>query len=356
MSRIFSVFFILFISLSSLSNPSFAVDLDTYFIKDVEVKVTGESPSDARNTAISQARRDAFLTLLTRLGIYGNLAEEISDDEISYMVRSEQIDGEKIAGNFYSATFNILFAKSFVDHTLKEKQPKAEEEQATYILIPAKMLSNQRLALWESENDWRSAIAKNLEEKPHKIASKFILPEASMQNITFLNRDNIANLDYNAIEPLILKYHADGAYSLTFSYDKMANKVTINLAYITKLQKKRVRLSFINVDKLSYQDLLNKVANKTIDYLNNSKTPKIIKPRSNITYFEIPLSNIGDWLTIKDKIENSNLVNQFNIEAISRDYALVSINYIGDLSIEEGFAKIGFSAIRKSGNLYYLVK
>jgi hypothetical protein len=355
MSRIFSVFFILLVSFSA---TAYAANQNNYLVENVDVKVTGKSPSGARNAANANARRDAFLILLTRLEMNVNIADHITDDEISYMVRSEQIDKEKIAGNSYSATFNIMFAKDFVDHVLAQKtsQKVKDKQQESYLLIPAKLLKNKKLLLWEDENDWKKAIAQNLVKRSDAVSQKFILPEADMQNIASLNRDNVTNIDYPAIEPVVLKYNSNAAYSLIFFYDEIENKVTINLFYIRKLQKKQVRLSFVNVDRLGYEALLDKVAAKTIDYLINSQSGEDKVLSSNIIRFEIPISSIGNWLTIKDKIENSNLINQLNIEAISRDYALISVNYIGNIDINEAFSGVGFSLSKKSENFYRLTK
>ena len=355
MSRIFSVFFILLITFSASSH---AANPNIYLIENVDTKIAGKSPSSARNIAHANARRDAFLILLTRLEMNVNIADNISDDEISYMVSSEQIDKEKIAGNLYSATFNIMFAKDFVDHILAQKtsQKVKNRQQESHLLIPAKLLKNKKLLLWEDENDWKKAIVKNLAKRSDSTSQKFLLPEADMQNIASLNRENITNVDYQTIEPILSKYGSDAAYSLIFFYDEIENKVTINLAYIRKLQKKQVKLGFINVDRLDYEALLDKVADKTIDYLINSQSSENKVSISSLIRFEIPISSIGNWLTIKDKIENSNLVNQLNIEAISRDYALISVNYIGNANISEAFLGIGFSLSKKSENFYRLIK
>jgi hypothetical protein len=64
-------------------------------VEGVNISVTGKSPTDARNAAIASGRRDAFLILLTRLEIATKVADIVSNDEISDMVRSEQIDAEK---------------------------------------------------------------------------------------------------------------------------------------------------------------------------------------------------------------------------------------------------------------------
>lgn len=356
MSRIFSLFLAIFLTAATFSHAAETVN---YLVENVAVNVTSKSPSGARNAAVATARRDAFLILLTRLGRHTNIADNITNDEISDMVRSEQIDGERIAGNSYSATFNIMFAQDFVEHILAQKDapildaknaaiPKTEE---TYLVIPAQTVKRKTI-LWEENNDWRKAIAKNLSQKSSK---KFIIPEADVANISVLDRDNVALVDYVGLEPILSRYKSDAAYTLFFNYDEIENKVSINVFYIRKLQKKQIKLSFVNVDRLDYAALLDKVAAKTIDYLLSSQTSENKILSSNLVRIGIPISSLGNWLMVKNKIENSNLVSQLNIESLSRDYALISVNYVNaTVSIEEAFAKIGITLNKKSEDFYTL--
>ncbi len=360
MSRIFSLFliFVCAFFFTGTKNSN-AAEPNVYLVESVAVNVASKSPSGARNAAVASARRDAFLILLTRLEMNINLADNITDDEISDMVRSEQIDGEKIAGNSYSATFNIMFAKDFVDHILLKKKLKTSEEknvktqnvEESFLLIPVKTLKRKTI-LWEENNDWKKAVEKNLSKKSQ---NKFIVPDSDVANIAVLNRDNVALVEYSSLEPMLTRYKSAAAYLLFFSFDDIENKVTINVSYIRKLQKKQIKLSFINVDLLQPDALIDKVAEKTIDYLLSTQSSENKVLNSNLVRFGIYIGSMGNWLMIKNKIENSNLVNQLNIESISRDYAVISVNYVDvRVPIEEAFAKIGISLNKKSENFYTL--
>jgi hypothetical protein len=354
MSRFFSLFLTLFLTFSGIS---FATENNIYLVEGVTTNFSGKSPSVARGGAIASARRSAFLVLLTRLEIATSVADTVSNEEISDMVRSEQIDGEKIAGNSYSATLNILFAKDFVDYILGKKDlkksenlkaiKKPEEVTESYLLIPAK-ITKRSMVLWEEENDWKRAIEKNLSKKSQK---KFIIPNPDLENVAIVNSDNVALADYATLEPMLFKYKANGAYSLFFSYDEIENKVNINTFRISKSQKKQVKLSFVNVDRLSYEALMDKVASKTIDYLISSQNSE--DASLNLVRIQIPITSLGKWLMVKRKIENSNMTNQLNIESISRDYGFISMNYAnGRTDIFENFLKVGLSLSQKSENFY----
>ena len=54
-----------------------------YFIDSISSKAIAKNPSDARKASISNARRDAFMVLLTRLKMPIATSDNISDAEIA---------------------------------------------------------------------------------------------------------------------------------------------------------------------------------------------------------------------------------------------------------------------------------
>lgn len=346
-----SRFLILLICFSAISFSSSAAESDTYFVSGVVANVTGKSPAAAKIVANAAARRDAFLILITRLGMKAGIVENITDDEISDMVRSEQIENEKIAGGNYSATLNIMFAKDFVEHILAQKNSptaKVKTSEESYLLIPVKMKKYQPL-LWAEESDWRAVIAKVLGKKS---LTNFIIPDSDISNIATLNNENITSLDYAILEPMLSRYKASAAYALIFSYDEIENKVIVDVLRVSKLQKKQIKLSFVNVDRLNYEVLMSKVADKAIDYLTSSQTSSNQGLNSDLARIKIYISNLSSWLLIKNKIESSNLVNRLNIESISRDRVVVAVNYTGPGDIREAFAKQGIRLNLQADNSF----
>ncbi len=268
MSRIFSFFLVFFIVFSL---NSFAGDANIYLVENVPVNVTSKTPSASRNIATTTAHRDAFLILLTRLNLATSFADNVTDEEISDMVRSEHIDNEKLAGNNYSAVFNITFAKDFVDHILAQKNPQKEDvkkiaaitQQQNYLVIPVKLMQKKAL-IWEEENNWKKSVEKFLSQKSDL---KFISPKADMENISTLSIEDLARVDYVTLEPMISRYKSSAAYLLFFAFDEINKKITVEISYIRKMQKKQMKLSFVNIDGLNQDVMMMRVADKTFDYI-----------------------------------------------------------------------------------------
>ncbi|MSP34046.1 MAG: hypothetical protein EXR06_04010 [Rickettsiales bacterium] len=357
--KFFKGLFVVFVLLL-LVNSQFSIAAeDPYIVEDVAVSVSAKSPTEARNLAVKTVRRDAFAILLARLSLESAVVSKISDDEISDMVRSEQIIDEKIARASYSATFNVTFAKDFVEHVLAQKklpQPEKEiamvvEERPIALVIPVKILQ-RKILLWEGSNDWRPSISKALEGK-----GDFKVPVADIDNVVILNPENINKISASEFEPLFAKYQSNVVYFLLFSQDSVGGKASVTVRALSKDSRSQVKLGFANSEKLEGQELMNKVAGKTIEYLESLKANEAAAQdkKEQVILLEIPINRLGDWLMIKNKIENSGMVNKLNIEAISCDYVKASVLVVGaDSNLEELFAKSGFALTTKSTNLYLL--
>jgi hypothetical protein len=347
MSRFFSFFLIAFFVTCSISRA----DDDIYVVENIEASVTAKTPTDARILATTAARKDAFLVLLARLNLDLAIADNLGVSEIADMVKSEQINNEKIAGNNYSAMFNISFAKNFVDHILSQKDTKkVEVKLGAILLVPVKNDGN-KLLLWEKENDWKVAVEKALEKMKQK---KFVVLEGDLENIAVINSGNVAQINSQQLDPLFLRYSGNGIYILTFSFDDIENKAVIDVSYVKKLQKIQSRFGFVNVERLGKTALLDRVANKVMDHILKSQAAD--SQVSNLVKIEIINSRFDGWLMVKNKIENSNLVSSVNIDSLSGDRATVSVNYVNsEVNIVDAFAKIGLVLEKKSDNSYKIL-
>ena len=355
----FRFFLLALFCLLSVNFKALALNNDVYYVENISAKSKAKSPSIARNLAVASARRDGFLILLTRLELNIAIADYITDEEISDMVSLEQVQNEKIAGNTYSANFNIKYAKNFVDHILKNKtkEQNSSNGEAPVVkdnssLIIAGITEQKRLILWEEENQWRYALNRFLGKNSKK---NFIVANPDIDNIASVNNDNITKLNFADIESMLTKYKSDSAYIMILNYDSIENKILLDVNYIRKMQKKQIRLSFVNVDRLDYEKLLDTVAQKAIEYLANSQLATDKNLNSNFIRLGIYLKDLDSWLTTKKKLENASFVSQINIESMSRDYAVLSVNF-NDVNnkVEENFARLNLNAEKQNDNFYII--
>lgn len=307
-------------------------DSDAYIVNDVNIIASGATPNQARINAVANAQKNALIILLGRLNLDPNIANSFDASTISDMVSSQQITNEKIAGNSYSAALNITFSESFVKHYLGDKSlVKNDNKPSKLLVLPIKIIKNQKL-IWEETNDWKIAWEADL-NKNTASGSIIELPKGDVDDISATNSvvsgdDNIM-VNFSDFESMLNKYKADSLVLAYFQFDDIENKVDIYLKIIKKFQSKQVHLSFVNVNQLTPQDLVSKVADKTIEYLNNYTRPKAITNNNSTSAIEINalINNLGDWMTIKNRLENTNLVEKMKINSISKDLVSISIVY-----------------------------
>jgi len=322
-----------------------------YSVNDIFINASGKNPTLARNNAVAQAQREAFVILLGRLSVDAAFADNISADEINDMVHSQQITNEKIAGNNYSAIFNITFSEDFVQNILNDKKiSKNNVKPETYLVFPVKVTLKKSL-LWESDNNWKGAWETILKEKSEP---RIKLPTGSIDDISMINSDAIENGNYSNFEAILNKYKADIAVIAFFNFDQIENKVNINLKTIRKFQNIQTKLGFVNVNQLEYSELLSKVAKKTIEHLNKPKDPSENNSKMNVT-IDVLVSDLGDWISVRNRLEDMNFIEDMKINSISRDLVQISVNYnksSGDLI--NLFAKYNFKLQEKGEGQYFM--
>lgn len=350
------------ITLAFIFNMNFAAASDTnpYLIEDVAVNVVGKNPSDARNIAVKTARRDAFLILLARISTDAKIADRVSDDDISEMVRSEQISDEKISQTSYSANFTIYFAKDFVEHILAQKNVKTDkkivevqEAGGAYLVVSPKVLK-RKVLLWEESNDWRLAMEKAVKDIADDNAR---LPAGDIDDMAILNADTVNQITYGELEPLFSKYKADMIYITAFSFDGVTNKASVTIRGFGKLRKTQTKLNFANSNNLTEDDLIDKISTKAAEHLSNISRGKSLKPAEDaVIELMIPVSKLGDWLMIKSRLERSNLISKMNIEAISHDMVKIAVCYNDTgMDLFEAFDRAGFVLTKNNDETYLLI-
>ncbi|MFT7098539.1 MAG: hypothetical protein ACJAS6_000399 [Rickettsiales bacterium] len=318
------IFLLLFLMLVVGKN-SLAQDQDKYVVSDIVISSEGKSPNQSRTKAIADGQRSAFIVLLSRLGFDADVSDNFQNEEIADMVASQQIFDEKIAGNKYSATLNLNFSRRFVQHHLDRKDEIEKSiDENSYLIIPIKA-SDEKMLIWEEENDWMLSWKRFMENNEYP---QIKLTKGDFEDVGNFNIENIKNNDFSNFGTSFYKYGSGSIVLVYFDFDSIENKVNIDLHIIDKLQNNQVRLEFINVNQLPMQELAQKVVKKTADYIiKDDGKVGFSKFSPENTDIDILVSDLKEWIIIKNKIERSHLVSNLQIKSISRDLIKINADY-----------------------------
>ncbi len=358
-----------------------------YAIEGIEAKATAKSPILARNLAFENAKKDAFLVLLSRLNLPPETIANINNDDLSSMVRSERVLDEKIANNTYLATFNIVFAKNFVDHVLKTKnltqiannqeisteksennnQNNLENEQLNLnnsqekindnplnnnnltILVPIQFDKLQPL-LWEENNLWKPALEKLIIK--NQLHNQFIILNSNLNYITVLNAQNIKNIDFDNIKFILDEKKANSLSLVFLKIDNLENKAIIDVVNINSLQKTQFRLSFASLDLVNKTELINSIANKTIEQLKNKTIKPSPTPKNNYS-LQFPIKSYQQWQNYQSTLQNSGYIAKITINNLSFDNITITLEYNGKTSFSEFLTSLNFE-FQNLNNIYFI--
>jgi uncharacterized SAM-binding protein YcdF (DUF218 family) len=332
---------------------------DQYVVNNIIANANGKTSSQARFDAINSGQRNAFIILLGRLGVNEKIGNNFDNTKIADMVLSQQIVNEKISKNGYSATLNLKFSESFVKYYL-DKNITSIEGQSSFLVVPIKLTSSKPL-IWEDNNDWKVSIDNVINNLAKDNTSYFLkTAQGDIADITIIAPHNVNNIAFADTESILNRYGVGGLMLIYFDFDSLENKVNITMQIVKRFTTNSTKLEFINVNQLNQEDLLNKVAKKTIDYaiINNIQQrakSKTMMQGASLHKIDVLVSNLGDWLKIKNQLENSNIVSQFKVESISSNVIKINASYNnknGD--IIDFFAKNNLFLQKKDSERYIL--
>jgi|TARA_Y100000389_G_scaffold87330_1_gene83891 hypothetical protein len=351
--RLFAIYSIIL----TFFNISFLFAENIYQISNIIANAKMDNPTSSRQLALDEARRRAFIILLQKLKYQITANELFSDQEIEQIIRSQQISDERFADNEYWATLNIFFDKDFVDQYIIEKDLKFFRSNAQidpYIILPIQITDN-KVKLWDKDNIWYQIMLNNNYDIGNK---KFIIPEYSIDNISLIDEEKIYdiifnNINYDHLTKISEKYQVKSFYILAYSYNELRNKAIIDIFYIKDSYKKQTKLSFINTESLSKDNLLNIIAKKTTKYLANQSYNDITTTDKNI-YIGLNLSNMGQWLMIKNKLENANFIDNSQTKLITTNSVIFKILLADhNINVENKFQSIGINLSKRSNNHFF---
>jgi hypothetical protein len=150
-----------------LSSPLEAAGL--YSIRGLKVEATAESPSAAKDHALSQARRDAVRAAIRRLLMSPDAAaaELPSDYNVEKFVRSMRIEDERIGGSSYFASIDVELARDVIAPYIKSLGLSPIEVTPPDIALAAPDPELAMRIIAASESDKGNASSFSLSDMPY---------------------------------------------------------------------------------------------------------------------------------------------------------------------------------------------
>jgi|GEM_PF-3701040 len=251
---IFNLLFLMCFIIFNTESKSFAAD-STYIVKNIAVDVEGKDAIDARDKALTKARRDAFNILSGRFLDANERATlgYVDDAMINSMVNDFEINREKFSRNRYLASIEVRFNEravrsylgrytyktlpdstygqqhnaygSYPDYSKNEDigDVYSWQEQAPLSQTPAISPDNGAVGLilpwyrlrgnamlWHDNNPWMAAW-KQWTKTDQAREMRLLTPIGDITDMQIFNPEKPLNYDQFALVRLLARYGADYA-------------------------------------------------------------------------------------------------------------------------------------------------
>ncbi len=334
---------------------------DIFSVRAIAVDTTADNVTQARAQGLLEGQILAFRKIIARLVAPDDVERvpEPSTDEIISMVRDFSISGERSSAVRYLSEMSVRFHPGPIRGLLRSAGiPFTETVSKPLVIVPLyRESAGERLLLWEDPNPWRLAWEEPAAENG---LVPFALPLGDIDDLTTLSVEQAVEGDQDALDALSTRYGTAGSLVV-------AAEVSVDVASpeeMTELPESELVLE----DLVNPLEIINVLLTLTIRHrdlplnqfvLSHSGEPgqeleEVLVAAAHVaastvenawkmpnrvaydTVTEItalvPLSSIRDWVNVRTQLESISLIEQLELQAMTRDRAQVSLIYAGEIS------------------------
>lgn len=302
------------------------------------VDATSRSAALAREVALADGQRRGLEKVLRRLVLradYGFLPE-LDDDDISELVQDIAITNERTSSIRYLASLTVRIKKEAIRNLLRDQGIRfAETISKARLVIPVYEAAGAQI-LWDEPNPWRAA----WEERDADPASPLplLMPRGDLGDIAAIGAAQVLSGDDRRVAAIGQRY---GVRDVLIAHarlevDLAANRprLHVTLRQIGPAGEGIVLLSFTGEARDRVPELLvQAVAESVVRLEEDWKRDNLLRFDSPVRLsVRVPLSNLAEWLAVRERLEASAVVRRVELAALSRADAQVVLHYLGDPS------------------------
>ncbi len=317
-----------------VSGPAHAADVFT--VTGIPVDATAETATLARNAAIADGQRRALEVLLRRLALQEDwsLLPTVDATMAESMVRSFQVANEKRSATRYLANLTVRFQPSAVRNLFTARSiPFSESREKTAVIVPV-LTDETGDRLWDEGNAWTTAwAATDLDN----ILTPMVVPLGDIGDMTTLTVEQALGGDRPALSNLATRYGADRVMVAHAQTGDAPGALSVRIVTYPVGEASPKSWSGREANAPSLQTAAQRLAGRFVD-----ATQADWKRESTVRFAEravlsasVAYESIGEWQTIRKRLDQIPLIQKTTIVAISTEGAQVELDYVGTVDTLE---------------------
>ena len=308
---------------------------DLFEIKGVKVDVTAKTAAAAREQALAEGETKAFRLLIDRLTLPADreLLPELTRHEISSLVKDFSVAKEKVSTVRYIASLDYSFKADKIRRLLVDSGVPYAATRSKPVLVLPVYQSAGALILWDEPNPWRDAWAARPEETG---LVPTVVPLGDLADIAAIGAEQAVQGDPSRLAALARRYGTGDTLVAHAVQENQAPGEQPKLKVTVGRYRPEGRVqAFVRTFQAQQGETLDALFHRAVDAIigqmeNDWKQENLLRfDRPSVAAVTVRIADLGDWLTVRRRLENVAVLQRVDLVLLSRDQARVNLYYAG---------------------------
>lgn len=328
---------------------TFSAKAENFSVENIHAQAIGQTATEARQRAMSEAESKAFFQLISRLSDEATATRllETYQSNISQMVQGAQISNEKISATSYNADVILSFNPDQIQSLLSQSGVSVAEKPSLSTLVLPVFTQNDRTVLLGSANPWRDAWNNT---QIGGSAVTFVLPLGDLEDISLAPLQAVHSSHYDQLKTLADKYHtqrilvADATYGQDIdTHDPVLSVVIYDMQPDNTVNS---TMQFKGNAGETTSTLLARAVTALVSGLNSnwSNQGQLTMGDAEKILVKTPFASLKEWQDIQKRLNTVATIQKTSVERLAGRYAIVAVYSSGKKEdLPQYFQQSGFA-------------
>ncbi len=303
--------------------------IDVFVAEAVPVDVTAGSVGEARDRGLVQGRIAAFRRILERIVAREDLGgvPQQSTEQIIEMVREFSIANERSSAVRYLADLTVRFNPNAIRQLLRGAAvPFTETVSRPLVVVPV-MRTGGTPSLWGSvwHDTW-------LREPPDGGLLPLIVPQGGAEDAAVVTAAQAVDTDVPALLALAERYQAGGVLVVEAAVDGNG-PIGMTITEVRPgMDSVEISVTHSGAAGQAAPEVIAGAAQTAASAAADNwrrRNRVSFGVKSQLTAL-VPVNDLKEWLSIRTRLTNVALVEQVDVQAMTRDRVQITIHFAGE--------------------------
>ncbi len=328
------LFFCIFAFFATVQNTSINWG-SAYSIKAIEVKNAGASSLAAKNSALKDARKQAFQLMIQKLIDKKELDrfETIDDTAIEFLIDSMQIMNEQMGEKSYKATVSFEFDKQRIEEFLRSKAVQFVVPVHKSIVVLPLLSEGAKTYLFEKDNLWLD------QWRGHSFNQSlmtFVVPNGDLSDMSLLDAEDALIGASEKMAAVSARYQVSAVVVAYVGIATEGRRLTARVDFqeydakgIKKNNTIRSHVLTEVASETTKSDLLKKLLKISIDNIQDFVKAQFGGNQNhNLVYLKVPTKSSGDYYKYIKLLNESGMAQYIQPVELSRGYSVLRVKTV----------------------------